>query len=295
MKVSTAIIFASGFGSRMLPVTSAVQKELLPILDRPIIDYVVSDCLAAGINHIIFVIRPNSHAMQDYYTGNPGLQAHLQRFGKTSTLQKLAAIHESAVFNFVEQPESAGYGSAVPLQVAIPHLGDTEGVVVCNGDAFLWRNDGESEVGAMIKRFHEANAEGAIMTMQRPDSELHKYGVLSTRKEEGHEFLADFVEKPAPGDAPSNLINLGMYIMTPEILKYVETVEANETGELYVTDAVLAAAQEHKIVVHTASGQFLDGGNVASWLHANLTVAASRPDLASHLEALQDALTKTNS
>jgi UTP-glucose-1-phosphate uridylyltransferase len=87
MKVTTAVIFAAGFGSRMLPVTSAVQKELLPILDRPIVDYVVADCVAAGVTHIIFVIRPNSHGLQDFYTGNSVLEGHLQRFGKTKTWQ----------------------------------------------------------------------------------------------------------------------------------------------------------------------------------------------------------------
>jgi UTP--glucose-1-phosphate uridylyltransferase len=93
MKVTTAVIFAAGFGSRMLPVTSAVQKELLPILDRPIVDYVVADCVAAGVTHIIFVIRPNSHGLQDFYTGNSVLEGHLQRFGKTKDLANLNQIH----------------------------------------------------------------------------------------------------------------------------------------------------------------------------------------------------------
>ncbi|MDB5178451.1 MAG: UTP-glucose-phosphate uridylyltransferase, UTP--glucose-phosphate uridylyltransferase [Patescibacteria group bacterium] len=285
MNVTTAVIFASGFGSRMLPVTAAVQKELLPILNRPIIDYVVADCVAAGVTDVIFVIRPNSHALQDYYVGNSGLQAHLKRFGKHEALAKLEETHHRATFSFVEQPETAGYGTAVPLQIAAPHLPKDEAFIVCGGDDFLWRTDGGSDMTELVATFAKTQAAGAMMALERPDAELSRYGVLSVETRQGSEYLQDFVEKPAPGEAPSNLINISKYILTPQMMDFVAKVKPDvKSGEYYITDAILAAAKQQAIAVHRASGKFLDAGNTAGWLEANLTVAAARSDLHSILQ-----------
>jgi UTP--glucose-1-phosphate uridylyltransferase len=281
MKVTTAVIFAAGFGSRMLPVTSAVQKELLPILDRPIVDYVVADCVAAGVTHIIFVIRPNSHGLQDFYTGNSVLEGHLQRFGKTKDLANLNQIHSQATYTFVEQREDAGYGTAVPLQVAADHLPKNEAFIVCGSDDFMWRTDGGSDLKDLVDTFQKSNASGALMSIAKSPSELHKYGVLDVSTRDGQTYLNKIVEKPAPDEAPSDLINPSKYIMTPELVHYVLDVEKDpKSGEYYITDAVQNAAAEHPIVVHQASGRYLDGGSVGSWLEANLIVAQNRPELA---------------
>jgi len=281
MKVTTAVIFASGFGSRMLPVTAAVQKELLPILDRPVIDYVVDDCLAAGITNFIFVIRPNSHVLQDYYVGNSTLQSHLDRFDKYKALEKLRAIHEQATYTFVEQPESAGYGTAVPLRVAIPHLPKDEAVVISAGDDFLWRADGGSDMKALVEVFARTGAFGALMGLERPAGELQKYGVFGIRKHGGVEYLSDLVEKPTPGNEPSSLINISKYIMSPDMITYIKRVKTDpKSGELLITDGVLAAAKEHDVVLQRAHGQYLDAGNLAGWLEANLVMAGLRPELA---------------
>lgn len=281
MEVSTAVIFASGYGSRMLPVTAAVQKELLPILDRPVIDYVVADCIAAGIQHIMFIIRPGSRALQDYYLGNATLERHLQHFGKHAALEQLAALHRQAKFSFVEQPDDAGYGSAVPLLVAAPHLPAREAFVACGGDDFLWRTDGGSDLADLIAAFQHASATGGLLAIERADHELSRYGVLSVSEQAGQAYLRGIVEKPAAGQAPSNLINVSKYVLTPDILEYARQVKPNPaSGELYIVDAIQAAAAEHPVVVQPARGQFLDSGTLASWLEANLVVAQSRPGLA---------------
>ena len=281
MKVTTAVITAAGYGSRMLPVTSAVQKELLPLLDRPVIDYVVSDCLAAGITKFIFIIRPNSHGLQDYFIGNPLLESHLKRYGKDTAMAKLKAVHDQATYTFVEQPESAGYGSAVPLKLALPHLTKHEAFAVCAGDDFLWRTDGGSDFKGMVDAFTESGSDASIMTIEHPEDQLFKYGVLKVEKEGDREYLRDFIEKPEPGKAPSNLINLSKYILTPNLVRYIEAISLNPKHKEYlVTDGILAIAQKHKMLVHRAQGQYLDSGTVSNWLKANLTVAATRPDLA---------------
>jgi UTP--glucose-1-phosphate uridylyltransferase len=265
----------------MLPVTASIQKELLPILDRPVIDYVVSDCVAAGITNIIFVIRPGSRGLQDYYVGNPVLEAHLKKFNKREALAKLKSTHTQATFSFVEQPSGAGYGTAVPLIVAMPHLPKGEAVLVCGGDDFLWRTDGGSDFASLVDEFHKTGSAGAITALERPSQELYRYGVLEIRVENRAEYLEKIIEKPAPGAEPSNLINISKYIISPEIMPYVTKVEPDPaSGELYITDAIQAAAAGHHILVHRAKGAFLDSGSLTGWLEANIMVAKSRPDLA---------------
>lgn len=281
MNVSTALIMVSGYGSRMLPVTAAVQKELLPILDRPVVDYVVADCVAAGITRIIFVVRPDS-AFHKLYVANPPLENHLKRFNKTEALDRLQAMHSQANFEFVNQPENeADYGSAVPVRIALPHFSPDEAVLVCGGDDFVWHSDpAKSEIKDFVATFRRSQAAGALITLERPASELFRYGVLKLRQVGEYQYLEDLVEKPTPSQAPSNLINISKYILTPTILTYIRHLKANPISqEFYLTDAVLAAAKAHPIVVHQATGEYLDTGNVANWLHANITVAKSRPEL----------------
>jgi UTP--glucose-1-phosphate uridylyltransferase len=277
VNVTTAIITAAGFGSRMLPITAAVQKELLPILDRPVIDYVVADCLAAGITRTIFVIRPQSHGLQDYYVGDPDLEAGLRRDGKFEAIKRLEAIHRGATFEFIEQPANAGYGTAIPVKIAAPLLPPDEAFVVCGGDDFLWHADGASEIARLITTFQSSNSRAALMALTRPSAELSRYGVLSVERRGEYDYLQNLVEKPASGQAPSNLINISKYVLTPDMLGYINAVTPNPaTGEYYLTDALLAAAHDHPVAVHRTAGEYLDSGSVASWLHANLTVAQSR-------------------
>ncbi|HEY6736471.1 MAG TPA: sugar phosphate nucleotidyltransferase [Candidatus Saccharimonadia bacterium] len=281
MKVTTAVIFASGGGTRMLPVTASVQKELLPILNRPVIDYLVSDLITAGITHIIFVIRPDSHGMQDYYTGNAALQRQLERLGKRSALADLEDIHQRATFSFVEQPENAGYGTAVPIKIALKHLPKNEAVFVAGGDDFVWHADGRSEAAELIDAFTASGAAGALTAMTAPATELHRYGVLANRREGEYEYLEQIVEKPKPGEAPSNLINISKYILGPQIWPYLKKVKPDpKSGELYITDAIQMAAADLPIVVHPTNGTYLDSGNTANWLKANLVVAGANPELA---------------
>jgi UTP--glucose-1-phosphate uridylyltransferase len=284
MKVTTAVIFASGGGSRMLPVTSAVQKELLPILNRPVIDYVVSDVITAGITHVIFVVRPESRGLQDYYLGNASLERQLARLGKTAAIQELKDLHGRATFSFVDQPEHAGYGTAVPLMVAAPHLPNDEAVFVTAGDDFIWHADGASETAALIKTFESDDAQGAMMAISSHEDQLHRYGVLATHKANGHEYLNRIVEKPEPGTAPSNLINISKYIVGPRMLPYLDQLKPDpKSGELLITDAIQMAAADLPVVIHQAGGEYLDSGTTASWLRANLVVARSQPELAKAL------------
>jgi UTP--glucose-1-phosphate uridylyltransferase len=274
MKVTTAVIFAAGTGSRMLPITSAVQKELLPIGNRPVIDYIVADCVAAGITRIIFVIRPGQTGLKNYYLGNPGLEEALKRQVKTDALVLLDNIHRQASFEFAEQLPDAGYGTAITLQAALPLLSPDEPVLVCGGDDFVWHSDGTSEIVGFIETFELSGAEGAVMSLELPREELHHYGILAIKTEKGRDYLTDLIEKPERSTGPAALANISKYILNGPLREYVKTVTPRaESGEYYITDAIAAAAKTHAVVVHRASGVYLDTGNPTNWLHANQVVA----------------------
>lgn len=276
MKPTTAVIFAAGSGTRLLPVTSAVQKELLPILSRPVVDYVVSDLVAAGINRIIFVIRPGQTGLKDFYLGNAEYDATLERLGKSAERVKLDTLHAQATFEFVEQPADAGYGTAIPLRLVLPLLNPAEPVVVCTGDDFIFRADGTSEMTAFIDAYLQSGAEGALMALELPEAALSSYGVLATTTDGGVNYLQDIIEKPAPGLAPSRLVNVSKYIMSGAQREFMNNVQPRaEVGETYLTDAIVMALPKHSFAVHAVQGRYLDTGNVASWLEANNIVYSS--------------------
>jgi UTP--glucose-1-phosphate uridylyltransferase len=284
MKVTTAVIPAAGYGTRMLPITAGVQKVLLPILDRPVFDYVVDDCIRAGVTNIIIIINPNSHDLQSYYVGDQDLERHLKNKGKTEVLERLAKIHSKATFTFVEQPfESAGYGTNVTLQLAAPHLPKDEAFIFTNGDAFTWDPEGHSDNAAMVETFHRTKAAGVILLKEMPTEVLHRYGVAKIEDRSSQEYLLDFVEQPK-SNPPSNAVSTFNFVLSPAILPYVMATKPNATGEGQFPDALMAMVNDnHPVAVQRAQGTWLDGGNLVSWLNANLTVLQSRPELAEQL------------
>jgi UTP--glucose-1-phosphate uridylyltransferase len=284
MKVTTAVIPAAGYGTRMLPVTAGVQKVLLPILDRPVIDYVIEDCIHAGITNIILVINPGSHDLQKYYVGDQDLQRHLKNKGKVEVLEELAKIHSKATFTFVEQPfETAGYGTNVTLQVAAPHLPKDEAFIFTNGDAFTWDADGGSDNAAMVETFHSTGAAGVILLKELPTEVLHRYGVAKIEERSGQEYLLDFVEQPK-SNPPSNLASMFDFVLSPQVLPYALATGPNTTGEAQFPDALMAMVKAgQSVAVQRAQGKWIDGGNLTGWLDANLTILKSRPELVEKL------------
>jgi len=280
MKVTTAVIMAAGYGTRMLPVTASIPKVLLPILNRPVVDYVVDDCIAAGITNIIFVMNAGSRSLQDFYSENPSLDAHLIHFNKTAPLNLMHRIRDKATFTFVEQSMDT-YGTAIPVQLALPHIRPDEAFMVSEGDGFSWHEDGTSEAKKLVDLFEKSGADGAVTGVEKPLDEIHKYGVFDIEKRDNFEFLKQLVEKPDPGTEPSNVANISRYVLTPAVAEYVRDLKPNpKSGEYYLTDAVSSAAEKHKLVVHRATGNWMDAGSTAGWLKANLAMAGTRPDLA---------------
>ncbi|MBP7740914.1 NTP transferase domain-containing protein [Candidatus Woesebacteria bacterium] len=284
--IKKALITCAGFGTRFLPITKTIQKEMLPILNKPIIDYVVDDCIEAGIEEIIFVVKESeSKLVESYYTEYRSLKQHLEKMGKLEMYKDVLSRHEKTKFTFVTQTIADKYGTAIPVQLAKEHLKDEEAFLVFMGDDFIFNPDGKNETKQMIEMFSRSQANALVTCIKKPDEELYKYGIAQIKQENGFNYLKNLVEKPAVGTAPSNLANISQYIFTPEIFDIIEKQGPNEqSGEYYITDSATILAKDKKVCIYTPSGRYLDGGNILGWLKANIIVAKDNPEIKDDLQ-----------
>jgi len=266
--ITKAIISVAGWGTRRLPITKSIEKCMLPIGNRPLIDYVVQDCIAAGITDIYFVISEGSTQIKQYYSDNDTLNQYLIASGKND-LFKLIALPEGVKFHYIEQPQTGKYGTAIPVALAAKFIVDEHSALVVGGDDFIYNADGSSE----IKRLLGATPDGgnSMLAVNVPRDHVENYGVIEINDD--HDFV-QIVEKPAPEYAPSTLINISKYVLNHDALKaIVEFSETQQTGEYYITDAINQyVASDGSLKVVEAQGEYLDGGTTSGWLHANRVV-----------------------
>ena len=277
--VVKAIIPAGGLGTRFFPIAKAINKCMLPVGDRPLIDYVVEDCIKAGIQDIFFVIRPDDIALKTYYTEQLTLKAELARRGSLNVYEKVADVHARANFHFVEydfaRPD-ARYGSAIPVLAAESCIGRGERFLVLMGDDFVYNPDGSSETKRLIESTAGAGYDSGLCVTTVPKKDVSRYGVVTFREGDGR-TLSHFVEKPEPRHAPSNLANISKYLFHADIMSHLRGLQPDQkSGEYLLTDALEPYCEQHPMYVHEISGVYLDGGNPASLLKANLTVAKSQ-------------------
>jgi UTP--glucose-1-phosphate uridylyltransferase len=291
MKIKKALITTAGFGTRFLPITKTIQKEMLPILDRPLVDYVVEDLIKAGIEEIVFVISEHNKQILHFYQENPRLYKYLEKMGKANRYAEVEHIHTQAKFTFVRQPDSEQYGTAVPVKITEEHFKNEDAFMVFMGDDFIYGGNGHSEAQEMINLFNQTQAGGVATFIEKPQDQLHKYGIAEVEEKDGFTFLKKLIEKPDPGTAPSNLSNISKYLLTPQIFEIIKQQPLDpKSGELYITDSVETLAQQSGVAIHTPRGQYLDGGNVESWLKANLTVAWDNPKLKEEIKKFLHSL-----
>ena len=267
MAITKAIIPVAGWGTRRLPITKSIEKCMLPVGNRPIVDYVVQDCIAAGVKEIFFVVGEGSTQLRDYYRSNIDLKDYLRRNGKEDMLPLIAPL-EGIKLHFIVQPSYGRYGTAIPVALAADQIDEGESVVVLMGDDFIYSKDGSSETARLISA---AGDNSAMLGVEIDPSEVSRYGVIE--KDSNNKFVR-IVEKPSPKDAPSNLINVSKYVLNGEALRYVkEYADTSRQEEYYITDPINDYVRSGGVVsVISAQGQFLDGGSVEGWLHANNVV-----------------------
>lgn len=270
MTVTKAIIPVAGWGTRRLPITKTIEKCMLPIGNRPLVDYVVQDCLKAGINDIYFIVGEQSTQLKDFYRSNISLNDYLRRNGKADKLGLVGPLG-GVTLHYIVQPGYGKYGTAVPISLVAPYVNDGESVVVLMGDDFIWNEDGSSEVARLLESVPEG--ECGLLATKVAREEVSNYGVIELDQNDNY---VRSVEKPMPEDAPSDLINISKYLLTKEVIELAANVAPASNGEYQLPDAInqyVSGGGTVKVV--PAVGQYLDGGSVEGWLHANNVVVGT--------------------
>lgn len=263
--ISKAIIPVAGWGTRRLPITKAIEKCMLPVGNRPLVDYVVQDCIAAGITDIYFVVSEWMTQIQAYYGRNKVLEDYLHAAGKGRMIDDVLPP-KNVNFHFITQNTNEKYGTAIPVALAARELGEEESAVVLMGDDFIYNRSGDSEV---VRLLEAANRGGsAMLGVNVAREEVSRYGVIATN--DNNEFVR-IVEKPAIEDAPSTLINVSKYVLSAELLQRIVRYSEQEVqGEYLITEPINEYVQDGGVLsVISARGHYLDGGSVEGWLEAN--------------------------
>jgi len=272
--VKKAVIPAAGLGTRFLPATKAQPKEMLPVVDKPAIQYVVEEAVAAGIDDILIITGRNKRTLEDHFDRNFELEHQLRSKGKTGDLADVVELAELADIHFVRQGEPLGLGHAV--SVARKHVG-TEPFVVMLGDDIM--DDHSTVLSDMIKTHDETNA-SVVALMEVPIEEISAYGCAAVEGREGAVCrITEVVEKPAPEVAPSNLGVMGRYLFTPDIFEELEHVEPGVGGEIQLTDAIARLLDREPVLGYVFREGRFDIGKKIDYLRATVELALEREDL----------------
>lgn len=265
-----AIIAVAGFGTRRLPVTKAIEKCLIPVGNRPIVDYIVEDCLRAGIDDIIFVVGEQSDQIRTYYGHNDMLEAYLAYHKKSEALKEIRSLATKARFRFVIQDRHQPYGTSIPVWLSKDLVG-TEPFLFLYGDNIYYNADGSSAIVDFLAKAHMINATTAMMGVEVAPELVSQYGIIDVEQQNGRELFRKIVEKPSPHEAPSNLNNAGCFLMHSAILPFVEqSIASSPQHERFITDAVNWFAEAgNEVAVIRSDCEFLDCGTVDGWLYAN--------------------------
>ncbi|MEM9134543.1 MAG: UTP--glucose-1-phosphate uridylyltransferase GalU [Actinomycetota bacterium] len=273
-KVRKAVIPAAGLGTRFLPFSKAVPKEMLPVVDRPVIQYVIEEAVDAGIEDILVVTSRHKKVLEDHFDRLPELEAALAAKGKTDDVETIKALAEMAQLHYVRQGEALGLGHAIG--VARNHVGD-EPFVVLLGDDIMHPRAGV--VKGMIAAYEEHGC-SVVGLMEVPKEDISLYGCAAADPvDERLVEVTGLVEKPPAAEAPSNLAIMGRYLFTPSIFDEIERTEPGVGGEIQITDAMASLLDSERMLGFTfAEGRF-DTGKKIDYLRAVVELALERPDL----------------
>lgn len=275
MRVRKAVLPAAGFGTRFLPASKAIPKEMMPLVDRPIIQFAVEEAVASGIEQIIIVIATGRSAIEDHFDSNPILERWLEDRGDIEMLRAVRHISEIGTIAFVHQKEQLGLGHAVLMAKEL--VGDEPFAVLLSDDVML--NPGGPPVTAQLIDTYYAHR-GSVLAVQRvAPAEVSRYGIAAPRHEEGALIeIEDLVEKPPVGEAPSDLAVLGRYVLSPKIFDVLETTPRGAGGEIQLTDAIRALSHEQPVFGFQFAGERHDAGTRLGWLKATIALALQSED-----------------
>ncbi len=279
-KVTKVIIPAAGFGTRFLPVTKAQPKEMLPIVDKPVIQYVVEEAVAAGITDVIIVTSWQKRSLEDHFDYSNELEKQLKESGKTEKLEEIRKIASMANFIYVRQ--KGPYGNATPVLSAQHVIGEDEPFAVLWGDEFI--HSEPPRLKQLIDAFEEYH-KTVISACRVPEDRVNRYGIADIDPVSDNIFnIKSIIEKPDANNAPSNLGLLGGYVFTPTILKHLNAIKPGKDGELWLIDAINALMKEEEVYAcEIQNGTYYDTGSKLEYLKANIDFALQRDDLKEEL------------
>lgn len=275
MTVRKAVLPVAGWGTRFLPATKAIPKEMIPIVDRPAIQYIVEECVQAGIDDVLLVTSSGKQELVDHFDRIVDLEAALEQKGKKSELDEVVRLAELAQIHAVRQHEQLGLGHAVLMGKA--HVGDESFAVVLGDDIV----DPESRFLRHMIEVHERSDRPVVAVMEVPEDQVGLYGIVkgTPTDEEGVFDATDLIEKPAPEEAPSNLAIIGRYVLPASVFGVLESTSAGRGGEIQLTDALKTMADEQPIMAVRFDATRHDTGDKLGYLKATVQMAAQRPDL----------------
>ncbi|MCY8214508.1 UTP--glucose-1-phosphate uridylyltransferase GalU [Bacillus haynesii] len=277
-KVRKAIIPAAGLGTRFLPATKAMPKEILPIVDKPTIQYIVEEAIDSGIEDIIIVTGKGKRAIEDHFDHAPELERNLEEKGKKELLEKVQKASNMADIHYIRQKEPKGLGHAV--WCARNFIGNEPFAVLLGDDIVQAETPGLRQ----LMDEYEKTLSSIIGVQQVPEDETHRYGIIDPLTKEGRRYqVKNFVEKPKPGTAPSNLAILGRYIFTPEIFMYLEKQEVGAGGEIQLTDAIQKLNEIQRVFAYDFEGRRYDVGEKLGFIQTTLEFALQDPELKTKL------------
>ena len=276
-KVRKAVFPAAGLGTRFLPATKAQPKEMLPLVDKPIIQYAVEEAVAAGIEQVIFVTSSQKRAIEDHFDINYELEHLLEERGEIERLRQIRRISDLAQIAYVRQKEQLGLGHAVLMAKEL--VGHEPFAVILSDDVVV----GERPCIGQLVHAYAQTSSSVVAVMEVPHAETSRYGVIGGQRVDGGDGrlwkIDRVVEKPAPGEAPSNLAIVGRYVLTPKIFDKLEQTTRGAGGEIQLTDAIQALMEEQAVYGYEFEGTRYDAGTTMGWLKASVELALARPDL----------------
>jgi len=265
-RITKAVIPAAGLGTRFLPITKAMPKEMLPVVHKPVIHYVVEEAYRSGISDILIITGKGKRAIEDYF--DPNTNVHSNRF-----LSELNDMANSLNIYYVRQKGVRGLGDAIGHAEAF--VGNDPFAVLL-GDT-ITRPPCSLELIQLYNKYHQT----VIAVEKVPKEMIQKYGIISTSGDTQNEvfIIDDLVEKPAPENAPSDLAILGSYVLTPSIFKYIKETKPDGKGEIQLTDALRSLSKKERVFGHIYNGLRYDIGNILDWLKSNIEFGKADPEM----------------
>lgn len=256
---------AAGYGTRFLPATKSVPKEMLPVLTKPLIQYGVEEAVSAGMNTMAMVISKYKKSIEDHFDRHTDIEDNISGSSKEELLSEVNSLINNCTFSYTRQLEMKGLGHAILTGQTL--IGDEPFAVILADD--LCDNDGESVLSQMTKVYEKYPDHCIVAVEEIPMSDTNKYGVIAGSNIEDNIIKVDnMVEKPEPKDAPSNFAIIGRYILTPEIFDIIENTPAGKGGEIQITDALLTLAKQGKVLAYKFDGKRFDCGSIDGFVEA---------------------------